>query len=93
VAPITPPLAAQARNSAFTASTVTGRAVTTARSTAETLAVGTRTACAMIRPSSPGKTPSSRRPAEVVVGTIDSAAARERAKSAAGASTVGWLPV
>ena len=90
VAPITPPAAA---STAFTASTAAGRSVITARSTAETLAVGTRTADPSIRPAICGSTVSNNRCALVVVGTIDRAAAREREKSAAGASTVGWLPV
>ena len=60
---------------------------------AETLAVGTRTAEPSIRPAISGRTRSSSLCAEVVVGTMESAAARLRAKSAAGASTVGWLPV
>ena len=65
VQPITPPAAASA---AFTASAVTGARVITQRSTAETLATGTRTADPLIRPAMPGSTVSSSRWAEVVVG-------------------------
>ena len=75
VAPITPHAA---RKAAFTACTVAVRAVITLRSTQDTLATGTRTAWAMIRPATCGKTTSSSCAAEVVVGTIDSAAARLR---------------
>lgn len=93
VTPITPPAIAAARNTAFTASTLATRSVITHKSTAETLATGTRTADPAIRPANPGSTVSSSRCADVVVGTIDRAAARDRAKSAAGASTVGCDPV
>ena len=73
----------------LTASTVARRCVITHRSIAETDATGTRTADPSMRPAIWGSTLSNRRWAEVVVGTIDSAAARLRAKSAAGASTAG----
>ena len=91
VQPITPPAE---DNRSFTASGVAGCVVITHRSTAETEAVGTLTAEHSTRPARSGNTRSRSRPALVVVGTIDKAAARPRARSAPrGASTVGWLPV
>jgi hypothetical protein len=59
----------------------------------ETLMAGTRIAATLIRPERPGSTFVTWFAALVVVGTIDTAAARLRSKLAAGASTVGWLPV
>jgi hypothetical protein len=66
---------------AFTSSTVVGRLATKARSTIETLIVGTRIANPSSLPFSSGRTSPTAAAAPVLVGIIDIVAARARRRS------------
>ena len=72
--PFRPPSEAAFR-APFTSATVTGRPSSTARSTRETLAVGTRRATPLSFPFSSGMTSPTAVAAPVDVGTMESAAA------------------
>ena len=66
---------------AFTSSTVVSRAAMKDKSTSDTLTVGTRTAKPSNLPCNSGTTKPTAAAAPVLVGIIDSAAARARRKS------------
>ncbi len=82
--------AAAALKAAFTASTVVGFSVTTTRSVSETSGVGTRTAMPSILPLSSGITSAVALAAPVVVGMMETAAARARRRSLCGRSRMFW---
>ena len=64
------------------------------KSAIKTVAIGTQTAQPYTRPASLGRIMSINEAADVVVGTIESAAAQLRSKAdPCGTSKVGWLPV
>ena len=84
--PFIGPLAA-ARKASLICWTVTGFSTTTARSVSETSGVGTRMAMPSIFPLSSGMTREVAFAAPVVVGMIESAAARARRRSLCGRSS------
>ena len=81
---------AAALNAALTSSAVVFLSTSTARSTTETFGVGTRIAMPSSLPLSSGITSPTAVAAPVVVGMIDSAAARARRRSLCGRSSSCW---
>ena len=81
---------AAALNAALTSSFDVFLSTTTARSTTETFGVGTRIAMPSSLPFSSGSTSPTAIAAPVVVGMIDSAAARARRRSLCGRSSSCW---
>src|SRR6186713_2640232 len=77
-------------NAAFTSSFDVFLSTSTARSTTDTFGVGTRMAMPSRRPLSSGSTSPTAVAAPVVVGIIESAAARARRKSLCGRSRSCW---
>src|SRR5262249_31782485 len=82
--------AAAARNASLTSWAVALRSSRAVRSTSETLGVGTRIAMPSSLPAIAGSTSLSALAAPVVVGIIDSAAARARRRSLWGRSRICW---
>jgi hypothetical protein len=81
---------AACRRARLTSSTVTGPASSATRSTTDTLGVGTRKAIPFKRPASSGNTFPTARAAPVVVGMMESGAARARRGSSWGRSRIRW---
>ena len=77
-------------NAAFTSSVDVFLSTSAARSTTETFGVGTRIAMPSSLPFSSGSTSPTAIAAPVVVGMIDSAAARARRRSLCGRSSSCW---
>src|SRR5262249_47545538 len=82
--------AAAARNASLTLCAVALRSSRAVRSTSDTLGVGTRIAMPSSLPAIAGSTSLSALAAPVVVGIIDSAAARARRRSLWGRSRICW---
>jgi hypothetical protein len=78
---------------ALISSFVTSRSRISVRSVIEPDGIGTRSAIPPSRPSSSGRASEAAWAAPVVVGTIDSAAARARRGSLCGPSWMFWSPV
>ena len=87
--PFNDPLDAS-RNAAFTSSLLVFLSTSTARSTTDTFGTGTRIAMPSSLPFSSGSTSPTALAAPVVVGIIDSAAARARRRSLCGRSRSCW---
>src|SRR5581483_11575520 len=87
--PLSGPFAA-AEKAAFTSGAVAGLFRIAARSTSETFGVGTRTEMPSSLPFNSGSTSPTATAAPVVVGIIESAAARARRRSLCGRSSSCW---
>ena len=84
---------AAAWKAALTSSTVTSRLTMAVKSVSEPSGVGTRSAKPSSLPASSGSTRPTALAAPVVVGMIESAAARARRRSRCGASAIRWSAV